>query len=291
MTLGEIYAITASATWAMSSVLVRTQTDRAGVLVINLVRCLAAELVLVALLPLVGTPGMFEGLPWRSVAFLIAAMILGLILGDSLFFKSLGLIGVARAAPITNTAPLFTFLLSLAFLEESLTWGIFLGSLLIVSGVTLIAVSRERLGGAARGKVLWEGIGLATVASVCWAVGTLVLKVAVADLNPYTAHVLRLAAAVLILGALRGKELVRLRRYGARSLGTMALAGVVGIGGSGLLYLSAVKYAGAARTASLAGTMPLFAALLSWLVLKERITLRVIAGSTVTVVGIWLVVG
>ena len=36
MTLGEIYAITASATWAMSSVLVRTQTDRVGVLVINL---------------------------------------------------------------------------------------------------------------------------------------------------------------------------------------------------------------------------------------------------------------
>ena len=291
MTLGEIYAITASLTWAMSSVLVRTQTDRVGVLVINLVRCLAAELALVTLLPLVGTPGMFAELPWRSVGFLVVAMISGLILGDSLFFKSLGMIGVARAAPITNMAPLFTFLLSLAFLQESLTWGIFAGTLLVVSGVTLIAVSRERLDDVGWGRVRWTGIALATMASMCWAVGTLVLKVAVGDLNPYAAHVLRLAAAVLILGAVRGRELVRLRQYGARSLGTMALAGVVGIGGSGLLYLSAVKYAGAARTASLAGTMPLFAALLSWLVLKERITLRVIAGSTVTVAGIWLIVG
>ena len=290
MTLGEMYAIAAAATWAMSSVLVRTQTDRVGVLVINFVRCLAAELALVALLPLVGTLGMFAELPWRSVGFLVVAMILGLILGDSLFFKSLGLIGVARATPITNTAPLFTFGLSLIFLQEALTWGIFVGSLLVVSGVTLIAVSRERPGEVGWGRVRWTGIALAIGASMCWAVGTLVLKVAVADLNPYAAHVLRLAVAVLVLGVLSGRELPRLGQYGVQSVGMMALAGVVGIGGSGFLYLSAVKYAGAARTASLAGTMPLFAALLSWWVLREQITWRVIMGSVVTVIGIWLIV-
>jgi drug/metabolite transporter (DMT)-like permease len=115
--------------------------------------------------------------------------------------------------------------------------------------------------------------------------------VAIVDLNAYAAHILRLGAAVLILAAVNGRTLGRLGRYGARSLGMIALAGMVGIGGSGLLYLSAVKYAGAARTASLAGTMPLFAALLSWLVLRERITPRLIVGSAVTVAGIWLIVG
>jgi drug/metabolite transporter (DMT)-like permease len=74
-----------------------------------------------------------------------------------------------------------------------------------------------------------------------------------------------------------------------RSLVIMALAGILNAFSS-LMFLSAILYAGAAKAAVLVATSPLFGLPLSFLFLKEQINRRIIAGTLVAVVGIWLVV-
>ena len=69
----------------------------------------------------------------------------------------------------------------------------------------------------------------------------------------------------------------------------LGTAGVMGAGVGSMLYVLAVQQAGAARTAILSSTAPLFALPMAALLLHERITPRVVAGTLLSIVGIWLV--
>ena len=77
--------------------------------------------------------------------------------------------------------------------------------------------------------------------------------------------------------------------YGRRSLATMTAAGVLGTGAGSLLWVVGVQHAGAARTAILSSTAPLFALPLAAVFLHERITRRVAVGTVLSIAGIWLV--
>jgi drug/metabolite transporter (DMT)-like permease len=57
-----------------------------------------------------------------------------------------------------------------------------------------------------------------------------------------------------------------------------------------MLFVLAVQRAGAAKTAVLSSTAPLFALPLAALLLGERLTGRVILGTLLSIAGVWLVV-
>ena len=60
------------------------------------------------------------------------------------------------------------------------------------------------------------------------------------------------------------------------------------VGGGSFLFLLGIQLAGAARGGALASVGPLFALLLSPLLLHERITRRGVVGSLMTMTGVWL---
>lgn len=86
------------------------------------------------------------------------------------------------------------------------------------------------------------------------------------------------------------KGTVKKRNTGISSLAILSLAGILGIGLGGLLFMVGVKHAGAAKTAILSGTAPLFGAPLSMFILHEKITLRIVLGTILCVIGIWFVI-
>jgi len=82
-------------------------------------------------------------------------------------------------------------------------------------------------------------------------------------------------------------KIERIKAYGARSLGIVFLAGIVGTGLGTFTFLTAVQRAGAARTSILTATTPLFGVPFS-LLLKERPSSRTLVGTSLTMVGVWL---
>jgi drug/metabolite transporter (DMT)-like permease len=69
----------------------------------------------------------------------------------------------------------------------------------------------------------------------------------------------------------------------------IALAGLVGTGIGSVLFIYAVDDIGAARTAFLTTSAPLFALPMGFLFLSEQLTPRILLGTVVTIAGIWLV--
>jgi drug/metabolite transporter (DMT)-like permease len=80
-----------------------------------------------------------------------------------------------------------------------------------------------------------------------------------------------------------------MREFSRTSLIVVTAAGVLGTGLGSILFIYAVEDLGAARTAFLTTSAPLFALPMGVLFLSDSVTRRVLAGTLATIGGIWLV--
>jgi len=127
-------------------------------------------------------------------------------------------------------------------------------------------------------------------AAFSWTVSAILYKEALAKTKPVSANVVRLAFTGLFLLVL----LVFLGKFEVLTslpLYVVVLAGVSGLIGLGLgdtLYLLSLKLIGVARAVPITCVYPLFNILWAIFVAKETVTLPVVAGATMIVLGIWL---
>jgi drug/metabolite transporter (DMT)-like permease len=115
--MGVAAALVSSAMWALTSVLLASQTARLRPLLMSAVRSFTASLILIGLL--VATGGLVQ---WGRMTFItgismMGSGVLGQAVGDTLYINALGVLGVTRTFPITNSAyPFLTFVLAVALL-------------------------------------------------------------------------------------------------------------------------------------------------------------------------------
>jgi drug/metabolite transporter (DMT)-like permease len=87
----------------------------------------------------------------------------------------------------------------------------------------------------------------------------------------------------------RGRGEQPVRPLTPRSIGIVAAAGVLGTGLGSILFIYAVADIGAAKTAFLTTSAPVFALPMGVIFLSEKLTARTLLGTAVTIAGIWLV--
>jgi len=291
---GEVYAIACAFLWALSSALLKSQTHKIHVVFLGALRTLPALLIYWGILLFSGRAAELLVLPLRAWAYLAGSTLIGLVVGDSIYFQSMKLIGLSRAMPLSTTYPFFTMLLSLLFLDEQFGWTVVGGATLIATGGYLLALhrGRERLAESqATRRVNLVGVTLALSAAVCWSMSTVLLRMGLEEVDATIANVVRLSVLMVALStmALRLGKIERVREYGLRSLGIVFLAGIVGTGLGTFTFLSAVQSAGAAKTSILTATMPLFGVPFS-LLLKERPSSRTLVGTGLTMAGVVLTI-
>ncbi len=294
--MGVAAALVSSAMWALTSVLLASQTARLRPLLMSAVRSFTASLILIGLL--VATGGLVQ---WGRMTFItgismMGSGVLGQAVGDTLYINALGVLGVTRTFPITNSAyPFLTFVLAVALLGEQVTWLVPAGGLLIVAGISWIVLEQQRpADGVAPTTDVARGLVFAVAAALAWSMATVWLRgqqgnldaIAAASLRIPAASVAVIATIALTAGASQQRPLAHLTR---RSLAIVAIAGVLGTGLGSVLFIYAVEHTGAARTAFLTTTAPLFALPMGMFFLSEQLTPRLALGTVVTVAGIWLV--
>jgi drug/metabolite transporter (DMT)-like permease len=169
------------------------------------------------------------------------------------------------------------------------------GGLLIVAGISWIVLEQQRpADGVAPTTDVARGLVFAVAAALAWSMATVWLRgqqgnldaIAAASLRIPAASVAVIATIALTAGASQQRPLAHLTR---RSLAIVAIAGVLGTGLGSVLFIYAVEHTGAARTAFLTTTAPLFALPMGMFFLSEQLTPRLALGTVVTVAGIWLV--
>ena len=294
--IGEVSGVVSAFCWALSNVLIKTQTDRMDAITINILRCLAATIFFPLVLLLSGRVGELSQLSLPVVFLLIASSVLGLGVGDTIYFRSLALIGVSRSYPLTNVSVVFTATIAFIFLNEEFTWFVVLGGALILGGVYLIAIPPRGKEPVELGhpdpKVMVKGTLMVIVASVFWALSITTSKIALESVSSLTANIVRLPVLSLLFFVIYPSKIgvFKPRRYPLRSLLVVLASGVIGVGIGSYLFLYSVQQAGAAKASILISISPLFATVISLIFLKEKINLRIGLGALLSVVGVWFLV-
>lgn len=283
--LGALCALGSGFTWALTSLLVRALSGTLNSVAISAVRSTVGGLVL--LLWIVSTEGAAPLLAIRPgvLAMLGLSIIVAVAIGDTVFFESIPRLGLARAMTISTSYPVVAALLAAAFLGEPITLPAAAGALLTLAGLALIVASRQdRPEIAASARV---GVAAAVLASVAWAVSTIILRAPLGEVEPSTAQAVRLpvAGALLWLTPWSWSAGRGLSGGGSRAV---AVAGALSVltALSSVMFVAGLKHAGVTVATVLSSTAPLFALPLGVVFLGESAPRSAVLGTLVTVIGI-----
>jgi drug/metabolite transporter (DMT)-like permease len=226
--------------------------------------------------------GAFTTISASAWMLLGLSIVMAIALGDTVFFESTRALGVGRAMTISTTYPVGAAAIAAVFLDEPVTVPIAVGTLVTLAGlVVIVAPWAER----APEERFWFGVGAAALASLAWAVSTVLVKPPLAEMDAVTAQAIRLPLAAVALApwARSAPRALALSSRGAR-VRIAALGALTSV--SSVMFVAGVKHAGVAVASVLSSTAPMFAIPLAVVFLGERLTPRALLGAAVTVAGI-----
>jgi len=288
--LGEILSVTAALIWAGSVVLFRKSGRSYPPLALNFFKNIVAAVLLLLTLVLV-RQSLFREAPFLDYALLALSGVLGIALGDTLFFKSLNIVGAGLSQIVSLSYSPLVILFTFFFLGERLTAGDLAGALLILLGILLTTTRGPTSSLSAHD--LRRGVGLATLSVAMMALGVTVAK-PVLDRSPVL-----WSTAIRLLGGVVALMLLTLvsprRRYlwstlkPSRSWKVAIPASVLGAYLAMIVWIGGMKFTQASTASILNQTSAVFVLPLAAIFLHERITLRKALAVTMALAGVILV--
>ena len=291
--LGVISAFLAMLSFGVTNVLYKKMSEDINVMDIMFTR-MWVSLPIAYLFAVVAAKSITFTIPVESLFPLILSMVIGILIGDGMYFYSQERIGVARAFPIAMSYPLLVYFLAAVFLGEPVILQRVLGAFIVVFGVIMIARAEQD---ETKNTNRWDesdlrkGLILAFLVLICWALSDVIFQYGLNGVAPAEANFYRTLAASLILVpvclfSFRGGRLPPNKQVMIFALGT----GVVGLGFSLVAYSFAVKLVGATVTSLIVSSAPMFTAPLSAVYLDEDVNRKIVVGTILTIIGVLLVV-
>jgi uncharacterized membrane protein len=275
----ELLSLFTALCYGASSILARKgmkeSNPMTGVIIGSLVQA-----ILLAVLVIADPPDAFN---WTAVGLFVASGILASTLGRLFNFTSIDKLGVALAASIIGSSPLFSTLLAAVFLGEKIDAPTLLGTIFVVAG---IAVARS--GGKVVKEFRSSVLVLPIASAVFYGASSVTRKVAL-NILPESAFG-ALVGAIASL-TIYSTYLLVSRRTGELRVnwggGRFWLANGVVVTLAWLSMFTALTNGKVSVVSSLGGTSPLFSVILSAILLKgsEELNSRIVAGSLAIVVG------
>jgi drug/metabolite transporter (DMT)-like permease len=232
-------------------------------------------------------------LPFPTLILLVSSVILGAVIGDTIYLWSQERIGVSYAFPISMSFPIITYFLTVIFLSEPPILSRLAGAVIAVAGVILISNEQNTNGielGRLRKLDVW-GILAAIVTAILYAVGTVLLQVGIEGVDPVSGSFVRVVfGSVAFIPIYAFASIRGMRRPTRKAAIRVTIAGFFGMAIGSLLYVIAVAEVGATIMSVISSTAPLFAIPVSLIFLKEKLTRLAVVGIFATLVGVVLVV-
>ena len=304
MGTGELAALTAAALWACSSLIYSRTMLSAWQ--INFGKNILASLILcLHLYILTSLTGRSMFAADRNTWLLLAiSSIIGIVIGDTFYFRSLQILGPRRALIVSTTSPLFATVAGWVGLGESLEIVSLLGIFLTLAGITIVIAERSSATETAGNPPasMTRGVVMGLMGSICNAggatfshLGTLGNEtLSASGCDPLEATVIRVcvaAASSIAAGLATGALLKTARRsFDWSTLKTYLPAVICGpwLG----IWMSQIAYRQCqlAIAITLTCTTPLFVMPLLRILYGYRITVRGFIGAIVALAGVYLTV-
>ena len=283
---GIVAALLSAASWACGTVIF----DRIGKVVpyIGITFLKGVFSIMLMLVLLMFTGGLQDVNLWEF-SYLALSGIIGISVGDSLFFKSLQDLGAKVQVIFFLLGQVMTMLLSLLFLGELLSVGQYVGAVILLTGIVIVILGKQD---NHPNKV--RGIVCGLLSILCFSVSAILVKVAIADIEVVTATFYRMVfGTVFTLGfGVVGKQLSAwvTPLKDVRLLLLFIVNVVVITYGGFLLSMVAFKYATVSLASVLGTTEPVFVLLFAFLINHEKVTRQEILGTLITLIGLFIII-
>ena len=292
MYIAECSALAAALCWSFGGLISTTPTRALGALRFNRIRLtiVSALLVIVTLIS-----GGWKTLELQSSWILIVSAVIGILIGDTLFYAALRRIGPRRTGILFTTNAPMTVILGYFFLKETLPLNAGIGCLLIMTGVLLAVFFGTR----ANQKHVFEkvqgslvlGLFFGFLSALCQSISVLIARpIMLAGVDAVAASALRVGTAALLLNLvflvrpnLGEQSTARLTR---KIFGMTALSGTVGMALGMTFFLFALAYGPAGLVSTLSATSPILILPILWIATRERPAPGAWVGASMAVLGI-----
>ncbi|MFW9806010.1 MAG: DMT family transporter [Candidatus Thorarchaeota archaeon] len=291
--LGIVSALLGMIFFGVTNILYKKMSNDISVLDIMFTR-MWVSLPVAYVFGVIASGSLIFTIPSEALFPLILSMVIGIIVGDGLYFLSQERIGVSRAFPIAMSYPLLVYFLAALFLEEPVIPQRVLGAIIIVVGVIMIARAEhddEKIDKRWSREDIRIGKVLAFLVFFCWAASDVIFQFGLTGVPAAEANFYRVFAASLILIpifflSLRGERVFPSKRTTIHAL----LVGIIALGFSLIAYSFGVKFVGVTVTALIIASAPMFTAPLSVILLDEDVNRNVALGTILTIIGVLMVV-
>lgn len=171
--LGEGFALLTAVAWAFAVILFKKSGETVHPIGLNLFKDLFAMVLFLPTMWVFGET-FWRDAPAAEYLLLLASGALGIGLGDTLFFKSLNLLGAGLTAIVDCLYSPFIIIMSVLFLAERLTALQGVGAVLVVGAVLAGSLEWDR--GIISRRDLAQGIAYGVLALAAMAVGIVMIK-------------------------------------------------------------------------------------------------------------------
>ena len=274
--LGKVFAFLCALFWALAVILFKKSGEKMKPLTLNLYKSLVSTLLLIPVLIIAGVDLFPEGLIARDYLILIVSGILGIAISDTLFFKSLNLLGAGLTAIVDCLYSPIIILLSFFILMNPVSYMELLGGLLVISAILVAALKLKEKERSARD--LLFGFLYGALAMTVMGLSVTIMKPVLDRSSSLWVTELRLISGtifliiMLLLNRDRRELFVSLTK---RSNFKYAFpATILGSFFALILWVSAFKMTSINSAAILNQTNTIFIVLFATLFLKEKFTIR-----------------
>ncbi len=304
MEKGLVFALFSALGFGISSVSVRRGVSRAG-------ESFTATVISIFIgVPFFAASAFFSGelnklwsLSGQAIILLAAAGLIHFIGGRLFAYNSYRLIGLNKASIFIRTSPIYTVVLGVFFLNESLTISLVVGVLFIFAGMVFVSTERKGVGvektsgtqirrrlSSTEVKGILAGLG----AGLCWGISPILIKPAVEEVgSPSVAALISYTAASIVIACFFFRRQHRKQMLQLNVPATIILLLVNGIFVciAHLFNYTALSYSPASMVTPLVQTHALFALFFSFFVNRniEIFTPKIILGIIAAVVGAFLI--
>lgn len=277
--LGETMALATAITWAFAVILFKKSGEHVHPIALNLFKGLMASALLIPTIYIVGDR-LFLDRPTGDYWLMILSGALGIGIADTLFFKSLNLLGAGLSAIVDCLYSPFIIGLSLIWLGESLTLLQLAGATMIVSAV-LTTMAEKNSGNISRSNLI-RGLFYGVMAMATMAVGIVMIKPLLTESPLFWVTEWRIVGGIMVLALVllfnprRRSILESLRTFGSKKYTFYGsfIGGYVAM----MMWLAGMKYIQASTAAALNQTSAVFVFIFAAIFLKEKInTVRLVA--------------
>ncbi len=292
MFLGELAAMGTSFCWSGGSILFSIAGRRIGSYNVNKLRIpMASIFLLTALMIFYHTP-FPSGINSHAVIYLGLSGIVGLVIGDTFYFRCLVILGPRQGSLMMSLAPVMTAVIAFIMLGERLSAMAMAGILVTLAGISWVTTDKKDVGSLDnREGSKAVGVLMGVGGAFGQALGLVLAKEGMGQtFNPMSATLIRMltaAVAIWIVAGMRREIITTLKSMvDLKCVATLSGAAFLGPTVGVWLSLVAVKNTEAGIAATLMSTFPVVIIPLTMIVHHERPSYRSVLGAIVAVAGV-----